>query len=208
MGPIVLNECDQLQLAIALNSQDNLLLRLKAIEYVKKLSVHLTPNTSTKCLIHLVHTFGITPPGLHLILILSIEMRRERKEQFYFSEFMMHLVVKEMPVSQERRAQFRVPQAFEREAMAYDQVLPLLGTPALAMFPRCLNSQPIVVLEDLRANGFSMSDRHRGLDLDHCRVAIKVWPTFSPLKLYSEWVTDHMVKSNFHVLVHYHLSPD
>lgn len=88
-------------------------------------------------------------------------------------------MVKRQPASISRRQAFRCDPAFLNEAAAYDTVLPALrsyfSNSKLLPFPSCFYaSNQVIVLQDLCEDGFIMADRKKGLDFEHCTVALQV----------------------------------
>lgn len=87
----------------------------------------------------------------------------------------LSLIMKRLPESMERRELFLCDAAFQNEANFYREVAPGLGDHTELPFPKCLlAADDVIVLEDLRQDGFTMADRRSGMDLDHCSIVMQV----------------------------------
>lgn len=83
-----------------------------------------------------------------------------------------------------RRKLFRCDQAFANEINAYTEITPQFQKIAKNInlkipFVECLFAGmdelgEIVVLEDLRTQGYRMANRLKGLDYMHCKVVLQV----------------------------------
>lgn len=99
-------------------------------------------------------------------------------------DFDRSLIIKRPIQSLSRRRLFRCDEAFANEISAYRRLVPVLNrfvahTGHSLPIPHCLfagtdNAGDLVVLEDLRESGFRMVDRLKGLDVEHCRLVMKV----------------------------------
>lgn len=102
-----------------------------------------------------------------------------------FLEFNRSLIIKRPIQRLSRRRLFRCDEAFANEISAYRRLVPVLNrfvahTGQSLPIPKCLfagndNSGDLVVLEDLRESGYRMVDRLKGLDVEHCRLVMKVF---------------------------------
>ncbi|XP_063225228.1 uncharacterized protein LOC134532593 [Bacillus rossius redtenbacheri] len=95
------------------------------------------------------------------------------------------LVVKtppELPVMRRFVAELRL---FQKEVFAYSRLLPALRTltscPPVTPAYLPADTPDIVVLEDVSSRGFKMADRKTGLDLAHCRLALRALAAFHGL---------------------------
>ncbi|XP_075228386.1 uncharacterized protein LOC142328467 isoform X3 [Lycorma delicatula] len=117
------------------------------------------------------------------------------KERNAFKKVVM---VKRQPASLARRQAFRCDPAFVNEAAAYDTVIPALraccNDTRLLPFPNCyFASNQVIVLQDLREDGFMMADRRKGLDFDHCTVALQALARFHA----ASYIMKHKDKTGF-----------
>ena len=65
----------------------------------------------------------------------------------------------------------RNDELFRIESYFYETLLPLLGP----FGPDCVLAQPReIIMEDLRARDFSICERRKLLDLDHCLAVVEV----------------------------------
>ncbi|XP_054287827.1 uncharacterized protein LOC129003556 [Macrosteles quadrilineatus] len=86
----------------------------------------------------------------------------------------LSLIMKRLPESMERRELFLCDAAFQNEANFYREVAPRLGDHTELPFPRSLlAADDVIVLQDLRQEGFTMADRRSGMDLDHCLIVMQ-----------------------------------
>ncbi|XP_054287829.1 uncharacterized protein LOC129003557 [Macrosteles quadrilineatus] len=84
------------------------------------------------------------------------------------------LIMKTLPQSVERRELFFCDAAFLNETEFYSEVAPRLGGDQKIPLPQCLlAADDVIVLRDLRQDGFTTADRRAGLDLDHCLLVMK-----------------------------------
>ncbi|XP_063223191.1 uncharacterized protein LOC134531420 [Bacillus rossius redtenbacheri] len=97
----------------------------------------------------------------------------------------MSLIVKNLPAGEEMRKQLACSTAFPNEIKFFSQILPkfeaILESAAAGCFKplaaRHIHSRDTVpyflVVTDLAPEGFRMAARQRGLELDHCLLAMK-----------------------------------
>lgn len=91
------------------------------------------------------------------------------------------LIVKRHILNEEWRSAWRCEQAFQNEIAAYSHLIPELNKfyCNTLPYPRCLfagsdECGAIIVMEDLKEEGFKMANRLKGLDFDHCSAVMKV----------------------------------
>lgn len=97
------------------------------------------------------------------------------------------LILKSQIPSLSRRSLYRCDDAFDNEIAAYKYVIPILRNfiikrtgNNLLPYPVCIyaendkNIGDVVILEDLCENGFSMTDRRKGLTYQQCCGVMKV----------------------------------
>lgn len=94
------------------------------------------------------------------------------------------MIVKRQIPNLARRRLFRCDQAFANEINAYTEITPQFHKIARNIdlpipFVDCLFAGAdelgeIVVLEDLRTQGFRMANRLKGLDYMHCKIVLQV----------------------------------
>lgn len=111
-------------------------------------------------------------------------------------EFTEAVVCKQLPPTQYLREVFNVKVSFPKEVGFYRFVVPALEAlqselrvpdaerlgsfPALygarlggGDDPSAVDDEAILILEDLSVGGYYCGDRHQGLDLEHCRLAVR-----------------------------------
>ncbi|XP_058443605.1 uncharacterized protein LOC131425603 [Malaya genurostris] len=100
------------------------------------------------------------------------------------------IIAKLPPTSEARRKQFIARASFEREILFYTEIYPMMvefqrekgldtsdGRQAFNQIPRCLRTclvdcEEAILMEDLKASGFDMYDRHKALKVEHYRLAV------------------------------------
>ncbi|XP_063225231.1 uncharacterized protein LOC134532596 [Bacillus rossius redtenbacheri] len=95
------------------------------------------------------------------------------------------LVVKTPPTNEVMRRFVLEALLFQKEVFAYSRLLPALRTltscPPVTPAYLPADKPDIVVLEDVSSRGFKMADRKTGLDLAHCRLALRALAAFHGL---------------------------
>lgn len=74
-------------------------------------------------------------------------------------------------------------QVFEKEKLMYETILPAIETIAGTTFaPKCFYIQEegskLLVFNDLRDLGYTMCDRMKGMDFDHCKLLVEKLAVF------------------------------
>jgi hypothetical protein len=102
------------------------------------------------------------------------------------------LIVKTLPTADIILYMIKETGIFQRETDVYLKALPamyslseeLTGSKAECLTSRCIYSEPnILVLEDLNHLGYKMADRRRGLDLPHCKLALRCLARFHSMSV-------------------------
>uniref|UniRef100_A0A1I8P5Y5 CHK kinase-like domain-containing protein n=2 Tax=Stomoxys calcitrans TaxID=35570 RepID=A0A1I8P5Y5_STOCA len=89
------------------------------------------------------------------------------------------IIIKRQIPSLSRRQLYRCDEAFCNEINAYNHIVPLLDRYMPdTIFPKCFyaghdGKGEIIVLEDLKEEGFRMQNRIKGLELNHCEIVMK-----------------------------------
>ncbi|XP_075161978.1 uncharacterized protein LOC142234685 isoform X2 [Haematobia irritans] len=91
----------------------------------------------------------------------------------------MSVIIKRQIPSLSRRQLYRCDEAFCNEINAYNHIVPLLDRYLVdTIFPKCFfagqdDMGEIIVLEDLKEDGFRMQNRLVGLELNYCEIVMK-----------------------------------
>lgn len=102
----------------------------------------------------------------------------------------LHLLCKLQPTNPERRKEFMSDVVFEREVLAYTEIIPLLVAfqrekgltegECFTAFPKCYaavadaaKGEFALIMEDLRARGFVLWPKTKSFDIDHARTVIE-----------------------------------
>lgn len=113
---------------------------------------------------------------------------RQIKNQLMNDE--IYLLCKEAPPSQARRKEFQTDKLFKREAAVYNDILPnfvafqrtkgLSEADGYFSFPKCYaaiadeeKNQFVIIMEDLRPQGFSMLPKQRPAPIDHYYLIVE-----------------------------------
>ncbi|XP_069675924.1 uncharacterized protein [Periplaneta americana] len=103
-----------------------------------------------------------------------------------------NLIIKSLPSGEMMRRMLAEAGIFNRETRVYVEFLPEMysllkqtqgsGIPYLTS--RCIYSEPdILVFEDLKSTGYKMADRREGLDIPHCKMALKSLAVFHAMSM-------------------------
>ncbi|XP_055608059.1 uncharacterized protein LOC129755538 [Uranotaenia lowii] len=162
------------------NEEETCQERLESVERVLKLSETdshlLTTVDSIECLA------GSQQGDNYMSIIKRILVRGKRQawNSDKKKDFFISLIFKRQIVNLQRRKLFRADEAFANEINTYTQLVPVLRkfSRDRLPFPRCIyagkdTEGDLIVLEDLRCNGFRMMDRRRGLSYRQCRVVVR-----------------------------------
>lgn len=90
------------------------------------------------------------------------------------------MIIKRHIIDKQRRNLFRCDVAFKNEIAAYLDLIPALKkfSNDNLPYPNCIFAGDldgeIIAMEDLGKQGYRMTDRLKGLDLDHCSLVLKV----------------------------------
>lgn len=100
------------------------------------------------------------------------------------------IIYKVLPESQERRDAFKSELLFRNEVVFYTKVWPALmelQTEGKVVFNGVakiyIARDDLIAMEDLRAKGFKMSDRRKGLQVDKLKHVLKALAGFHALSL-------------------------
>ncbi|KAK7864008.1 hypothetical protein R5R35_000114 [Gryllus longicercus] len=110
------------------------------------------------------------------------------------------LIVKCLPTTEYNLQFIRTARLFEKEIILYDSVLPLMceleKCVSVRFAPKCyfIRSHSVLVLDDLTRQGFKIVDRREGLNLNHCKEAMKCLAYFHAC---STALPKEMMISNF-----------
>ncbi|XP_053682762.1 uncharacterized protein LOC128733151 isoform X2 [Sabethes cyaneus] len=103
----------------------------------------------------------------------------------------LNIIAKLPPQNEARRKQFFARPSFEREISFYTEIYPMLeqfqrekgidttdGEQSFNQIPRCLRTclvecEEVILMRDLKEDGFDMFDRHKELSVEHFRLVIK-----------------------------------
>ncbi|XP_055548778.1 uncharacterized protein LOC129732183 isoform X3 [Wyeomyia smithii] len=103
----------------------------------------------------------------------------------------LNIIAKLPPQSEARRKQFFARPSFEREISFYTEIYPMMeefqrekgidttdGEQAFNQIPRCLRTclvecEEVILMRDLKEDGFDMFDRHKELSVEHFCMVIK-----------------------------------
>lgn len=100
------------------------------------------------------------------------------------ADYRRTIIVKRQFQSQSRRELFRCNEAFTNEIAAYTHLIPQFKTSIQNLpenpLPLCIfagndGHDDIVIMEDLRLDGYRMANRLVGLDLEHSRMVMEVF---------------------------------
>lgn len=109
------------------------------------------------------------------------------------TDFQKNFIIKRQIPSLSRRQLYRCDEAFRNEISAYNHVIPLLKqySGSNSPFPKCFfagedTDGEIIILDDLKQLGFKMKNRLENMDVEHCRVVMKVSQTlfYNFLRIY------------------------
>lgn len=110
----------------------------------------------------------------------------------------LHIILKIPPQNPARREQFFARSSFVREALVYDEILPLFmsyqqskGICVAEGFyevPECYASimteyEEALFFEDLKATGFEMFDRHKSVTFEHVCLVMETLGKFHAISL-------------------------
>lgn len=110
----------------------------------------------------------------------------------------LQIILKIPPQNPARREQFFARTSFVREALVYDEILPLFmnyqqskGICAAEGFyevPECYASimteyEEALFFEDLKASGFEMFDRHKSVTFEHVRLVMETLGKFHAISM-------------------------
>jgi len=94
------------------------------------------------------------------------------------------LILKTLPKGELLQKVVSESQSFEKEVQMYSSTLPAMYCATKAnlrpMSARYMptNMNNVIVLEDLQQLGYKMANRHTGLDLEHCEMAVRALARF------------------------------
>ncbi|PSN31208.1 hypothetical protein C0J52_25882 [Blattella germanica] len=108
-----------------------------------------------------------------------------------------YLVVKALPAGEFMQRFLQELKGFEKEQCMYTKVFPaiyeIMKTGTGTIHPLSAKSlfcpvERTLILDDMQHLGYRMANRHKGIDLDHCKVAVRALARFHAysLKLYKQ----------------------
>lgn len=113
----------------------------------------------------------------HLFIFIFFILLYEQKNL----EYTTSLIIKRHIVDKKRRELFRCDYAFENEIIAYCHLIPVLKKFSndnlpypCCLFAGCDGAGEIIVMKDLKEDGYKMANRMHGLDFEHCSLVLKV----------------------------------
>lgn len=118
---------------------------------------------------------------------------------FTSESIQLSMVVKSMPINIGRRKTFRSSDFFRNECNFYNKIIPKLiefqekrgcanNSIGWMEMPNCLaaytdGQHDFIALEDLNPDGYRAASRQTGLDLEHCKMLMKILGKFHAVSL-------------------------
>ncbi|XP_059218832.1 uncharacterized protein LOC106094485 isoform X2 [Stomoxys calcitrans] len=127
---------------------------------------------------HMKCSAGSSSGDNYMSVVKRIQIRGHRNTNDHHKDSKSIIIKRQIP-SLSRRQLYRCDEAFCNEINAYNHIVPLLDRYMPdTIFPKCFyaghdGKGEIIVLEDLKEEGFRMQNRIKGLELNHCEIVMK-----------------------------------